>query len=670
MLKHLPNYPIQSIKFTKSILVVAMLSSFSGHVMAFENQMLDANTKEMDSITLDTIDVGVSEVHQAQSLRKKTVEASATNRSTSQVTGGELKDHNALNTLNTLHHSVSGMLSAPGSSDRFGGSTKIRTFGDWGAATSIDGLPTFRITQSEGGGYTNTLIPSGAIENVTVYKGSQGVMYGDGTDGGTIVTQIKSGRNYKNHVALTLDYSTADEKQLQLEAANGTKQGDYYITGRWLDGDYQGTPQNIEQQTVKGGVAKFGWNFNEKTRLEALFIVDDSNPLIYRAGNLNEIESSSLVSSLVLDHMIDKDLSLQTGVVYSTSDMLWEARNRDRGTDNKIAFANAFFSQTLNKNWGYIGTVGAEISLIDSYRDNQWHNQFTDVSIKNSNTFTYKKDWTFTLGLRNTWFDNEIELDNVIQEDNLADESVLSYELSAGYQITQAVNIRSSISSGYNRYYSKYGNFGTDALNPDGAGDEIVEAITYEVGATYNWDLGSIDVALYQAEQDGVPRRNDGLIESMLVEQQGLELDWVQLLSDNISLTVNFTHIIDLDAIREDGTHVNGNIFWENQVTPVPTNQLGLQLSYALNNEVSLWVKSFLNSGFESTQADGLVIEREDYQLLDLGISWQFNSKTLLTARVENVTDEHHYGQVIEGEDAPEETNVGRALWIGLNYTF
>nr|WP_252730811.1 TonB-dependent receptor [Colwellia sp. E2M01] len=642
--------------------------ALSNKAFAVENQ--ESKSQQNESITLEAIDVSASEVHQAQSLRKQAIDASASNRSTSQTSGSQLEEHNSVNTLNTLQQSVSGMITAPGSSDHFGGSTKIRTFGDFGAATSIDGLPTFRLTQTEGGGYANTLIPSGAIENVTVYKGSQGVMYGDGTDGGTIVTQIKSGRNYKNHVAVTADYSTADEYQIQLEAANGTEQGDYYITGRWLDGDYQGTPQNMEEQTVKGGVAKLGWNFSEETRLEALFIADDSNPLIYRNGDLNEIESSSLVSSLTLDHMVDKNLSFQAGLVYSTSDMQWEARNRDRGTDNKIAFANAFFTHTLNDNWGYVGTVGAEYSMIDAYRDNQWHNQFNDTSIKNSNTFTYKKDWVFTLGLRNTWFDNEITLDNTVQDENLATDSVLSYELSAGYQVTSALNLRSSISSGYNRYYSKYGNFGTDALNPEGAGDEIVEALTYEIGATYNWSSGSVDMALYQVDQDGVPRRNDGRIESMLVKQQGLEFDWMQLITDNLSLTVNFTHIIDLDAIREDGSHVNGNIFWGDQVTPVPTNQLGLQLDYALNNQVALWAKGFLNGGFDSTQADGSVIEREDYQLLDLGVSWQFNSKTLFTARIENVTDEHNYGQVIVGDKAPEETNIGRALWLGVNYTF
>ncbi|MDO6428611.1 TonB-dependent receptor [Thalassotalea sp. 1_MG-2023] len=658
------------VKLSKLSIAIALVSAFSSYSYAAEDQSNTRNIKSSEQVMLDEIDVSASSVHQAQSLRKQAVEASSVSRSSVQVSGGELNYQNAVKTLNSLQHSVSGMLTSPGSSGHFGGGTKIRTFGDFGAATSIDGLPTFRLTETEGGGYSQTLIPNGAIESVTVHKGSQGVMYGDGTDGGTIVTQIKSGRHYKDHVAISADYSTADEKQVQLELANGTKQGDYYITGRWLDGDYQGTPQNMEQQTVKGGVAKFGWNFSEKTRLEALFISNNSKPLIYRAGALNEIKSRAMVSSMVLDHMVDKELSLQAGLVVSTSDMIWEARNRDRGTDNKILFTNAFFSKSLDKNWGYIGSVGAEISKIDSYRDKQWHNQFNDKSIKNSNTFTYKKDLAITVGLRNTWFDNEIELNNDVQADNLVTDSVLSYELSSSYLFTSGVKLRGSIASGFNRYYAKYGNFGTDALNPDGAGDEVVEALTYEVGANYQWDTGSVDIALYETEQDGVPRRNGGAIESMIVKQQGVELDWLHMLTDNLSVTANFTHIIDLDAIREDGTHVNGNIFWGNQVTPVPTNQFGMKVNYAINPTVSLWGKTFINSGFDSTQADGNVIERESYHLFDLGASWQFNAKTLLTARIENITDEHNYGTVIKGNDIPEETNIGRALWLGLKYTF
>lgn len=667
MITSSPNTFNPNFKMSKVSIAITLLAAFSSHVSATEKKVLNESG---NSIKLEEIDISATEVHQAQSLRKQAVEAAAASRSTTELTGGEMSQHNAVKSLNTIQHSVSGMLTSPGSSGHFGGGTKIRTFGDWGAATSIDGLPTFRLSESEGGGYTQTLIPAGAIESITVHKGSQGVMYGDGTDGGTIVTQIKSGRNYQNHVAISADYSTADEKQVQLEAANGTKQGDYYITGRWLDGDYEGTPPNIEQQTVKGGVAKFGWNFSEKTRLEALFINNNSNPLIYRRGALNEIKSRAMVSSISLDHMFDKTLSVQAGMVYSTSDMVWEARNRDRGTDNQIFYTNAFFSHSLDANWGYVGTVGAEISKIDSYRDKKWHNQFNDKSIKSSNTFTYKDELTITVGLRNTWFDNEIEFDNAVQADNLATDSVMSYELSSSYQVTPALKLKGSIASGFNRYYSKYGNFGTDALNPEGAGDEVVEALTYELGANYNWPSGTLDLAVYQTEQDGVPRRNNGAIESMLVEQEGVEIDWLQVITDNLSISANFTHILDLDAIREDGSHVNGNIFWGNQVTPVPTNQLGVQVNYAVSHDVSVWAKGFFNSGFDSTKADGAVIKRESYELLDLGVSWQVTADTLLTARVENITDEHHYGTVIEGNEAPEENNIGRALWLGMKYTF
>ena len=51
-------------------------------------------------------------------------------------------------------------------------------------------------------------------------RGGRAVQYGDGTDGGVVETTIKSGRNYTDHRAVSLDVSSAREALTQGEVAD------------------------------------------------------------------------------------------------------------------------------------------------------------------------------------------------------------------------------------------------------------------------------------------------------------------------------------------------------------------------------------------------------------------------------------------------------------------
>src|SRR5690606_29030396 len=140
------------------------------------------------------------------------------------------------------------------------------------------------------------------------------------------------------------------------------------------------------------------------------------------------------------------------------------------------------------------------------------------------------------------------------QADNLKDDSMFSYTLGAAWSVLERTRLRASVATGYNRFIGKYGNFGTDALNSSGAGDEIVESRTVEFGVRQDFSLGHADLAIYEVEQDGVPRRNAGALESMTVNQRGREFELLARLTPRLALRAGYTRVLELEAIRADGS--------------------------------------------------------------------------------------------------------------------
>jgi len=176
--------------------------------------------------------------HPSQEVRQKVEGTMDESRSSSTASGAALQNINPVNKRDALRYNSIGTIGGPGNGSRFGGPTSIRTFGDFGAAQSIDGMPAFKTIGSDGAGYQGTAIPSIAIDRISVEKGGRGVGYGDGTDGGVFVTRIKSGRGYKDHAAISIDGNTAPEALIQGEYADSTAKWDLYSAVNGLYGSY------------------------------------------------------------------------------------------------------------------------------------------------------------------------------------------------------------------------------------------------------------------------------------------------------------------------------------------------------------------------------------------------------------------------------------------------
>lgn len=618
---------------------------------------------------LEPIVVKVNAIHPSQTVRSEVENMFTNPRSASGVGGSEIQNLNAINTSDALRFTTTGMVNQPFSGDRFGGGTKIRTFGDWGASTSIDGLPAVKFADEEGGGYSSSRIPTIAIDRIAIQKGGRGVQYGDGTDGGVVETSIKSGRGYDRHLAGTVDISTAEERVYQLEAAHGEKYWDIYAAGRIFDGNYGGEPANLDKQDIEGAVAKVGLNPSDSTRIEALAIVNDSETRIFRGGTTNDIDSESLFLSATVDHAFNDAVSTRFGYLYSDTDTLWPVRSRDRSIEIGTAFGDLYHTRSLADGVDYAGSIGFEHKHTNYLRDNQWDAEFTDISVKHSSAVTFDHNLTLTVGLRHTWFENDIRLNGVKQPDNLRTDSLFSWEAGAAYSIFDMTRIRANVASGYNRFYEKYGNFGTDALNPAGAGDEIVESLTYEAGINQGWGWGYADVAVYTTEQQNVPRRDAGAIQNVTVDQSGVELEIYADVTDDFSASLGYVHIFELEAERADGTKANGSIFFGSNGVNVPEHQATLRLDYRITDDVSLWGAGLVSDGYTQTDANGVTTERKSFERIDLGAAWRINEHVALRVRGENITDEKDYGQTLEGAPTNTVGKLGSVFWLGADFT-
>lgn len=623
-----------------------------------------------EEFRLPPIYVEGAEVHPSQEIRHGVDEAFTSSRSSSYVPGAVIQNLNPVNKGDALRYNATGLINQPEGGDRFGGGTKIRTFGDWGASESIDGLPAFKSAGEEGGGYGNTIIPSIAVDRIGVLKGGRAVGYGDGSDGGVVETTIKSGRSYKNHQAVSMDASTSREGLVQGEAADSTDTWDYYVAGSLLRAAYNGDPDNLENQTVFGSVGKFGFNPDADTRVEMLGITDDSRPDIVRNGNVEEIKVKSSVFAATVDHRFSAVNSARAGVLRTRSRSQWGARARDRSVHNLVAFAEHYLSVPIAAGVRYDGSVGAEYKHTDYLRDRVWDANFNDAAVKSKNAITVDDNLTITGGLRYTHFDNDIRYNGVTQPDNLRNDTVLSYEVGAAYTVLDDTRVRASIASGYNRFFEKYGNFGTMALNSAGVGDEIVESRTVEFGVHQGWSRGWLDLAWYNIVQNNVPRQNKGAVESVEVDQSGLEVEALVDITDRLAVSAGYMRVLGLETTRADGTKVNGNIYWDGQSTSVPENQFSVRVSFDATDAWNLWVAAYHSTGYEAVAADGSVTERDGFTRLDLGTSYTVTPSWAVRFRVENVLDERDFGATVKGVPTNDQGKLGRVFWVGTDYTF
>ena len=619
----------------------------------------------------------VDKTHKSKVLSNELNKRFNQNKSFSKNSGSVLNNFNPINKLDALRYNSVGILTTPWGGNRFGGSRKVRTFGDWGASNSIDGMPAVEFMGGEDGGYPNAFFPSISLDSLDVLKGGQGVNYGNGTDGGVLIYKIKSGEGYNKHFAISLDASNKREYQTQFELAHSENFWDIYFATNFAKLDYtNSSPNNLHKQTMDSFLGKFGYNLSNNLRMEILLSSANSKPEVFRRGVMGDLDDESFLASYLLNLSLNDKQSFKAGVLYTNTDTKYPARKRSRALKNKVFFGDFYNKVNLGTNVNYLLNLGLEHKITDALRDDVWHNKFTDDSFKFNNNFIVNNNLNLNLGLRYVRFKNDINYAKLNPKtmysggDNLKTKNLLAYDLSTSYSVLKDTRLRASLASSYNRFISKYGNFGTDALNKaTGDGDRVVKSQTIEFGLNQEIYKSNFDMALYQIIQKDVPRRSKGGIESVKVKTQGLELEYNYSPMKNLNLMFGYMRILKLETTLKNGQKVKGNIFWGGQKTPVPVNQFILKSDYLVNKNLGLWGAGFYNTGFVQ-KGSKETIKRKSYYRIDIGTYYAFNKYSNFRFKIENLLNEKDFGMTEKGKSVKKDGRIGRVFWVGADYKF
>ncbi|HEU0142585.1 MAG TPA: carboxypeptidase regulatory-like domain-containing protein [Bryobacteraceae bacterium] len=222
--------------------------------------------------------VTVTDSHPAD-LRMQVDEIYNRNKSISTLNGLDLVNFNPVANYSALRLLPGVMTAAYGGRDRFSLPTHIRGGHAWGIVETIDDYPAINITpvNAEDGGYTagfSSVIPSIAVESLSVATGGLGVSYGQAS-GGVVRNQIRRGSVGNITSSVRLEMLSLGEGIVMGDTGGGFGRVDYYVAGQSSLADY-GTaydtfPRPIEGLRLGSGVAKVGLRVTRSSRWETMY---------------------------------------------------------------------------------------------------------------------------------------------------------------------------------------------------------------------------------------------------------------------------------------------------------------------------------------------------------------------------------------------------------------
>lgn len=213
------------------------------------------------------------------SLRTQVDEIYNRNKSISTLNGLDVANFNPVANYSALRLLPGVMTAAYGGRDRFSLPTHIRGGHAWGIVETIDDYPAINITpvNAEDGGYTagfSSVIPSIAVESLSVATGGLGVSYGQAS-GGVVRNQIRRGSAGNITSSVRLEMLSLGEGIAMADTGGGFGRVDYYVAGQSSLADY-GTaydtfPRPIEGLRLGSGVAKVGVRVTQSSRWETMY---------------------------------------------------------------------------------------------------------------------------------------------------------------------------------------------------------------------------------------------------------------------------------------------------------------------------------------------------------------------------------------------------------------
>ena len=209
------------------------------------------------------------------------------------------------------------------------------------------------------------------------------------------------------------------------------------------------------------------------------------------------------------------------------------------------------------------------------------------------------------------------------------DESEISPYVGITYSITQDINTYISYSDIYQPQ---------EQYDFDGYFLDPTKGINFEAGAKARWLDGDLltTFAYFTAEQENLSeyagiRPSDGrsYYHGTNVDSQGIEIEVVGQLSENLNAVIGFTKI----DIKDDAG--------ENTRLWSPRNSLNFSLDYQLPqySNINIGIGGKWQSDIKNTEYN---IKQDGYLLVNAYARWHINADTKIQANIKNLTDEKY----------------------------
>ncbi|MFQ5779469.1 MAG: TonB-dependent receptor plug domain-containing protein, partial [Nitrospiria bacterium] len=363
-----------------------------------------AGQENEEPIELETMEVE----EQEPTVRQQVEKDFKASKTTTSISERETRDFNAANPSDALRL-IPGVNFTFGEGSRFGNPDAIRGVTGFPTPDAIDGFPVIRSpgTGAEGAGFNGigSVIPSIAISEIEVARGSQGVMFGGQTEGGIFLTKLKRGRRGPIQGTLYAEYADIREELYMGEIGGATDDGRYdiYIAGRQLVGDYENVVTDrgtrLLKEDILGGLVKAGFEPIKDIRIELLMITNDNeivaeevpgmpsiNNLDFRFYGISWVHEvfQGIGYEVSYSRVTDENGFLEPGAFQSL-----------RRADQSNLVGSIYVIRQLSDSVGYSGALGIEHAENDALQEillggsGVLDLQFEDDSIYFLNTLTY-----------------------------------------------------------------------------------------------------------------------------------------------------------------------------------------------------------------------------------------------------------------------------------------
>lgn len=585
---------------------------------------------------------------------------------------------------------------------RGGQPTRIRGASTWSVATVVEDFPGLRTWNGvEDGGLGSGLgasIPAIAIQDVTIKKGSLGVLYSGDVEGGVIVNHLKHGRPGRPTGSLWLEANPIAEQLVMAELGGGSTTVDYYVAGKVLNGsydelnDFAGRP--ILDDDVYSGLVRLGFNWGEALRVEFLGLRGENRTLRSQPGeDLTEtpdVDESRLTYEVAsekehefygasLDHSIGEATSYEIGYSYNRQRGLVipeEGRQqgvalRDLPTRTHNLFGNVYLARPLSAGIDYSAKLGFE-SIWNRQREREKTQRFEDRSAFYTNTLSFGRSLFLNAGAR-----------YVDASDEWRDHNMWLYNAGVSYVLpAMGTTARISYSTGYTRNAGFAFFFGPIS---EAGGVELTENRTLEAGLdqplSFGGYRGKLSVTVYRTRSDGVPTFSgwgDNVVYYEQRDARGIEIAADQSLGRRVGAFASFA-FTDTEIV---GTTHPAGIQVGNTAVPVPryTGALALQLEPVERLHISAigtYDDGMRTEQIDDQTGDVLIVHNTSFTRLNLAAAYEIRDWITARLRAENVLDDNDLGFSADrfGADGHEfEPGVardpGRFVSAGVSFRF